>query len=221
MTHKDQSRAILGPEFRAEDGPALKFNALKYGGTRKAVAFVFPRPINPSRGADGRAQSLDVGRIPMKMWQLRIVFITMVAGLMAGCEGRTAIFPNSDPALRKTPAQFAADAAKRTYPADAPKADAEARAEVTYNTHKLLIANLSQEDWKDVEIWINQKYVVFLPKLSKFNKADGYREITFEMFYNNQGEHIPAGLFGNKVMVEKVDIVRDGKAYNVPLQLTD
>ena len=144
------------------------------------------------------------------------------AGAMAGCDGRPAIIPNKDPALRQTSAKFAADAAKRNYEADAPRAgEAIARAEADYTLKEIRFGNLSPEDWANVEIWVNQKYVVFLPALPKFNKGDGYRQIKFQMLYDNQGEHIPATLFSAKTRIEKVEIFREGKMFDVPLRLAD
>ena len=152
----------------------------------------------------------------------RFIMLVMLAGAVVGCEGRTAILPNSDQALRKSPARFAADAAKRNYEADAPHGEqAKARVEIDYTLKELRFGNLSDEDWKDLEIWVNQKYVVSLPNLPKFNKDQGYRHIKFQMLYDNQGEHIPASLFSSKVRIQKVEVYRDGKMYEVPLQLVE
>ena len=152
----------------------------------------------------------------------RLSAALFLVGVVSGCEGRTAILPNSDGQLNKSPVKFAVDAAKRHYEADAPSGgEAEARGEANYTLKQLSIGNLSQEDWKDVEIWINQKYVVFLPSIPKFNKADGIRTIKFQMFYDNTGEHFPASLFSSKVIVDKLQIFRDGKMYDVPLRLAD
>src|SRR2546422_8577589 len=91
----------------------------------------------------------------------------VVVALLAGCAGRSQLIPNSEPALRKTSAQFAADAAKRfPYKSDSPKGgDAKGRCQVGYTLNVLEITNLSDEDWNDVELWVNRAYVVHLPVL--------------------------------------------------------
>src|SRR5579859_3964297 len=60
----------------------------------------------------------------------RTAWGVMAVALLAGCEGRPSLLPNSDPDLRKTSTQFAADAAKRfPYPTAAEKAgEAQGRA---------------------------------------------------------------------------------------------
>jgi hypothetical protein len=74
-----------------------------------------------------------------------------------GCSGRVAIMPNSDKALNRTPAQFAADASRRTYPAELPDGGkADARAQVAYEVDQIQLLNLSQEDWTDLELWVNR-----------------------------------------------------------------
>src|ERR1051326_1223672 len=93
--------------------------------------------------------------------------VTLVVAALAtatGCAGRPSLLPNGDPALRKTSPQFAADAATRhPYKAAAPRGgEAVARAEADYMFKHLNLVNLSPEDWKDVEIWVNQNYVVFV-----------------------------------------------------------
>ena len=159
----------------------------------------------------------------MKMQtKLVLSMVAVFSGAMAGCDGRPSIIPNKDSALRQTSAKFAADAAKRTYEADAPRAgEALARAEVDYTLKEVRLGNLSPDDWANIEVWVNQKYVVYLPMLPKFNKGDGFRHLNFQMLYDNQGEHIPATLFSTKTRIEKVEICREGKMYDVPVRLAD
>ncbi len=155
---------------------------------------------------------------------------TIGAGLLAflcgiataGCEGRAAMIPNKDASLRKTSAQFAADAAKRTYEADAPRGgEAAARAEVDYTLKAVHLANLSPADWKDIEVWINQKYVVYVAILPH-DKGSSFRHLNFQMFYDNNGQHIPVSALGiSKIRVEKVEVYRDGKMWDVPVRLAD
>jgi len=98
----------------------------------------------------------------------KIAIITVVGlGLLAGCAGRPSLFPNSDPALQKTSAEFAADAAKRQpYKNEAPRGgEAMGRAEYDLTFGHLQILNTSEEDWDNVEVWVNQKYVCAIPKI--------------------------------------------------------
>ena len=145
-----------------------------------------------------------------------------LAAAGGGCAGRASLIPNSDPSLRRTSAQFAADAAKRAYEADAPKGgEAAARAEVDYTIKELRIANLSPDDWHDVEVWVNQRWVVFIPSLPHLDKGtEGYRKINFQMLYDKDGNYFPVNLF-SKVRIEKVEVYHDGKMYDVPVKLGD
>src|SRR6202034_68599 len=92
---------------------------------------------------------------------------------LAGCSGEVSLLNNPDPQLRKTPAQFAADAATHNpYKADAPRGGtANGRASVDYDLRDIHLINTSDEDWHDVEVWINQKYVVFLHTVPKSTSA--------------------------------------------------
>ena len=154
-----------------------------------------------------------------------IIAITALtlAGALIGCEGRPAIIPNKDASLRRTSAQLAADSAKRTYQAEAPKGgEVAGRAEVDYTLKAVHLANLSPDDWDNVEVWINQKYVVYIPKLPHDVKGSGYRHLNFQMFYDQNGQHIPITAFGiSKIRVEKVELAMDGKMYDVPVRLAD
>jgi len=112
----------------------------------------------------------------------RFLFITVLSmAVLAGCKARPSLVPNSDPMLRKTNAEFAADAKKRhPYPADATKGpEAVARAQVGYDRNKIELANLSNEDWKDVDVWVNGAYVVHLPRVEKGK----LKTINFPMLY--------------------------------------
>ena len=137
--------------------------------------------------------------------------------LLVGCAGRPQIIPNSDPALRKTSAQFAADAAKRhPYKSDAPRGgQAQARAQVGYSLDVVEIANNSAEDWNDVEVWVNHDYVVYLPKM----EHGKLKSIPFQMLFNGEGKSFPTD--NSKVLVNTVEIYRDGKMWDVPKQQAD
>ena len=159
----------------------------------------------------------------MMMQTTKFISTVLIAlGLSTGCDGRASLLPNKDPALRQTSTKFAADAAKRSYEADAPLGgEATARAEIDYTLKEVRIGNLSADDWTNVEIWVNQKYVVFLPVLSKQNKGEGFRHLNFQLLYDNHGEHFPVGVFNSKMRVEKVEVYRDGKMFDVPVRLAD
>ncbi len=151
---------------------------------------------------------------------LSTALVLSMTAVLAGCAGRAELIPNKDPALRKTAAEFAADAAKRhPYKADAPRGgQAAARAQAGYFLDRLDVANNSDQAWTDVEIWINGEYVVFLPVL----EPKLLKQISFNSFYNADGKSFPIGngkwLNREPVLVEKVEIYRDGQLYDVPVQ---
>jgi hypothetical protein len=139
--------------------------------------------------------------------------------VLTGCAGRPALIPVSDPALKKTSAQFAADAAKRSYPATAPRGgEAEARAEVDHGVlNRLKLANLSDQDWADVDLWINHKYVVHLG-----NWPHGQlKKVNFQMLYNDNGQSFPISNDAKGQKVESVELSREGKVFEVPVTLAD
>jgi hypothetical protein len=143
-----------------------------------------------------------------------------LAGLglaIAGCAGRPEIFPNSDKSLRLTSAQFAADAAKRhPYKADAPKGGTiEGRAQVGYMADVLEVYNASNEDWNDVEIWVNKKYVVYVPKIEKGT----LKHFTFQMIFDDNGQSFPTD--NSKIRIDTLEIYKDGKMYDMTTQLAD
>jgi hypothetical protein len=140
--------------------------------------------------------------------------ISLLAG---GCAGRTSAIPNSDKELRKTSVAFAADAAKRTYPATAPRGgDAGAQAAIDHGFfNRIDVTNLSDTDWADVEFWVNQKYVVFIPHW----RVREMKHVDFPMLYDNNGGSFPTD--NSTIRVEKVEMVRDGKLYTVASKLAD
>src|ERR1700710_510686 len=127
---------------------------------------------------------------PMDLLTRVWMALVIAAGLgLIGCAGRPAIFPNSDPTLRKSSTQFAADAAARhPYKADAPSGgEAVARAEASYTLKHLSIVNLSSEDWNDIELWANGNYVVFIKSLPK----GVLKTVNFQMMYDGDGNYFP------------------------------
>jgi hypothetical protein len=135
-------------------------------------------------------------------------------GTVIGCSGRASIVPNSDPKLRRSSAEFAADAAKRQYHGEAPRGgEAAARAQVAYMLDRIEVVNLSSEDWQDCEVWVNQQFVVHVPKMERGR----LKRLNFQMIFNDQGKYVPT----DKFIVKKVEVFRDGKMFDVPVQLAD
>ena len=146
-----------------------------------------------------------------------VAFAIMLVLAAGGCSGRPSLIPNSDKDLRRSSAQFAADAAKRfPYKADAPRGgEAIGRATVGYTLDQLDVVNLSQEEWNDLEIWVNQKYVVHLPKMLP-NKLV---TLNFQMIFDDKGDYFPTD--NKKTLVNKVEMYKDGKMYEIPVRLGD
>jgi len=140
-------------------------------------------------------------------------------GLAAGCAGRPSLVPNSDPNLRRTSAQFAADAARRhPYKADAPRGGAAmGRAEYNLLMGTLQVLNYSDEDWDNVEIWVNRKYVCWLPKIEKGKQR--VKTINFQMLYDDAGNYFWTN--GGKTPVEQVELYKNGKMYSIDTYLQD
>jgi hypothetical protein len=141
----------------------------------------------------------------------------LTSATVVGCAGRPALFPNSDKSLRRSSAQFAADSAKRhPYKADVPKAgEANGRAQVGYVVDQLEIANLSDEDWSDLEIWVNESYVVHVDTIRKGT----LKTLNFQMLFDANGNYFPTN--NMKTLVRKVDMLKDGKMYSLRVQLAD
>lgn len=142
-----------------------------------------------------------------------------VLGVLAGCAGRPALFPNSDKNLNRTSAEFAADAAKRhPFKANAPHAgDADGRAEYDLMFGTVQVLNTSNEDWKDVEIWVNHDYVCWLPIIEKGDAR--VKTINFQMLYDGSGHYFWTD--GGKNPLKTVEVYRNGKIYNLPTKLSD
>lgn len=138
-------------------------------------------------------------------------------GLGLGCSGRPALMPNPDKNLRKASAQLAADAAVRhPYQAELPRGgEAIARSQVGYTLDRLDFVNLSQEEWSDVELWVNEKYVVHLPRV----EPNTLKLIQFQMLFDDKGNYFPTD--NKKVMISKVEVLKDGKMFDVPVRLED
>jgi hypothetical protein len=131
---------------------------------------------------------------------------------MTGCtgDGSPTLIPNADPALRRTSTELAADSAKRSYPASAPKdPKAIARADYSLMDRKFSLANTTDTDWKNVEVWINQEYVLTVPIFTR-NSAE---TLNFELFYDQYGHHFQT--YDGKNPVQSLQIYQQGKLYDV------
>lgn len=147
-----------------------------------------------------------------------LTFATTVALALAvlSCEKRPSLFRNSDPALNKTSSQFSSDAANRSYHADAPRAgQADGRASVDYQFNTVQVANLSAGDWNDVEVWVNHKYVVYVPRIP----ARELRTFNFQMLFDGRGNHLPTR--SASPQVQAVELYMDGQMYDVPIRLAE
>gem|GEM_PF-1871416 len=154
-----------------------------------------------------------------KRFGLAVLMISCLSFAMAGvgCAGRAELIPNKNPALRKTAAEFAADAAKRfPYKSGAPRGgNAQARAQVGYTLNVVEIVNLSGNDLADVEIWINSTHVVYVPLL----KPNQLQKIPFQAIYDDNGKSFPTD--NSKTLVNKVEIYTGEKMWDVPKQMAD
>jgi hypothetical protein len=151
---------------------------------------------------------------------MRTIAVTVLAAAgLLGCAQRPPIYFANDKALRKPSVELAADAVKRfPYKADAPRGgEAVGRAQVGYWWNTIEIVNLSDTDWDDVEIWVNKSYVVHVPKMARGN--DKLLRVPFLALFNDSGKNFPVN--NKEVRVETVEIFRDGKMYDVKLQLAD
>jgi len=142
-----------------------------------------------------------------------------VVGAVVGCAGRPQFVRNTDPALNRASTFFAADAAKRfPYKSDLPRGGtALARAQVGYQLDQFDIVNLSTESWTDVEVWVNQSYVINLPKM----EPNTLKRVNFRMIYDATGNYFPLNNTNQDQRFSKMEIVLNGKMYDVPLQLGD
>jgi hypothetical protein len=145
--------------------------------------------------------------------KFRIIAAFCLAGMTLGCAGRPSLLPNSDPELRKTMSELAADGAKRhPYKSELPRGgDALARASVDYTFRTIQVLNYSDIDWEDVELWVNQNYVVHVPKIP--HGKDGAKTLDFTMFFDDKGEYFWTDHGKNRV--DQLEVLRDGKMYTI------
>jgi hypothetical protein len=140
-----------------------------------------------------------------------LAIVALGLGLV-GCstDGQTSLIPNPDGNLNKSSTEFAADAAKRNYEADAPRGDStEARGQYELMSKRLDVVNLANADWNGVEVWINHLYVVYVPSWQKMVDE----KLDFTMFYDRDGHHFET--LGGRNPLQTVEIYHDGKLYPV------
>ena len=71
------------------------------------------------------------------------------------------------------------------------------------------MVNLSKNDWSNVEVWVNQKYVLFIPEM----QHDVDKKLDFEMFYDRDGHHLDTQ--HGKYPIKTIEFCLDGKLYSV------
>jgi hypothetical protein len=136
--------------------------------------------------------------------------------LIAGCEQSVSLIPNNDPSLRKPTAQFSADASKRAYEADAPKtASDDFRAGYALTYRRVEMANISDEDYSNIEVWINGKYVVYC---NKFEKKSG-KSLPFRDFFDGQGHRFDTADGNNAI--QTIEVYADGNMHQVKSHVED
>ncbi len=125
------------------------------------------------------------------------------------------MMPNPDENLRKSRTVFAAEAVKcHPFKSDAPRGgEAVARAEVDYMVDKVEIINLSDDEWDNVQVWVNENYVVVVPVM----ESKKLKKLDFEMLFDDHGQSFPT----KKTMIDKIEIYRDGKLYAVKVRPAD
>ena len=141
-------------------------------------------------------------------------------GVLAGCEGRPSLFPNSDSNLAwKTSTEFAADAAKRfPYPGESARGgELAGRAEVDVMMATIQILNSSDDDWKDIDVWVNKSHVCHVAIIPKGKEK--VETLNFAMLYDSHGTYFTTA--NGKNPINRVEVLRDGKLYTVPVRLAD
>jgi hypothetical protein len=130
-------------------------------------------------------------------------------------------YPNQDPALRKPKPALRADATQRLYPAEASRVKGLAiRAQIGYMARTVDVANLTDQDFANVEIWVNGQYVCYLPKMEK----GVLKSIPWDALYDREGKHPPTeGPAARAFVVNTVELYTDmgngAKLYDVPVSV--
>lgn len=177
----------------------------------------------PSLYVDSAATAGAPARRTWPITLCAVGFFAIVSALvlLGGCSNQGAMVPNSDPALRKKTNEFVADAANRhPYQPDAPRGgQLQGRAQVNYSADTIEIMNFSNEDWAGVDLWVNELYVVHLPRVEK--GAPRTKRIDFNMLYDARGQQFPTDNLSADNHVKKVEVLRDGNLYDLKVSLAE
>jgi hypothetical protein len=79
------------------------------------------------------------------------------------------------------------------------------------------LLNFSGKDWDDVEVWVNQKYVCHVPKM----QSGQLKEIHFPMLFDQSGSQFPMNSNKGKMLVRSVEVLRDGKMYQLTVEAAE
>ena len=82
---------------------------------------------------------------------------------------------------------------------------------------RLQILNSSEEDWNNIDIWVNQSYVCHVSSIPKGKEK--VETIDFTMLYNDKGDYFTTD--GGKNPVTLVEIRKDGKFMQVPIRMAE
>ena len=146
------------------------------------------------------------------------VVAAVFCAVMSGCTTRPSFIRNADPDLRKSKAEFAADAAKRQYESTTPRGGAaNGGAVIDYGIHQISLVNSSSQDWDNVEIWLNRQYVILIPKIPA--NAARAEIVAFDMIFNSKGTSFPTD--SQTTPITSVEMYKDGKIFTLMTQLAD
>ena len=148
-----------------------------------------------------------------------LLMLTMAAISLAGCATDTtnvnpATNPSTNPSVKQSHPSFPAYAASRQYPADLPKVDEKnVYAEVEYQLDAIHLINFGDKDLANVEVWVNEHYVMFVGALPLKQQ----RGVTFNVLFDSAGHRAPS----KGVWVDKVELNYDGQMHAVRLHAAD
>jgi hypothetical protein len=147
----------------------------------------------------------------------RFSMLVLSIAVLVGCEQKYAsTLPQEEPELRKTRTAFAADAARRAYPAYVQsKRTYDLRAQVGYSLNVLEIANLTDERWTDLDVWVNKKYVIHVPYI----QPKGLVRLWFHGIFDQKGNPFPDDNLHTRV--ETIEVLKDEVLYDLPPHLAD
>jgi hypothetical protein len=171
-------------------------------------------------GSSDKRECMHQEEGPAMRINVLIRFATPIALLaLAGCMDRATIFDNPDPNLDRPISAFRSDALDRfPYKAEAPKQkEIRARAQVGYPYNRLEVVNFSEQDWENVELWVNRKYVCLIPKM----QSRKLKEIHFPTLMDEKGKSFPMNSHKSEDLIRTVEVFRDGKMYQVTVEATD